>query len=79
VLLDPATGFIAFLTLSCAPRFAFSPYLVFHVPTVATTLLHVRIVLSLVDWSIMTALLATERNRLALGLYSGQPTPTPSL
>jgi hypothetical protein len=68
VLFHPTTGFNAFLTLSCAPRFAFSPYLVFHAPTVATPLLHVRIVFALFERSIMAAPLSTERDRLALGL-----------
>src|ERR1700722_3724698 len=59
-----ATGF---LTLS-PPRFAFSPHLASHALTVATTLLNVRIVLALFEEAIVTALLPTERDRLAFGL-----------
>jgi hypothetical protein len=43
------------------------PYLVFQAPTVATTLLHVRIVLSLVEGSIVAAFLPTTWDRLAFG------------
>jgi hypothetical protein len=65
VFFHPTTGLF---TLSCPARFPFSSYLIFHVPTVATTLLHVRIVLAVFDRSIMTALLSTTWDRLALGL-----------
>jgi hypothetical protein len=68
VLFHPATGFNAFLTLSRPARFPFSSYLVFHAPTVATTLPYVRIVFALFERSIMTTPLPTERDWLALGL-----------
>jgi hypothetical protein len=61
VLFHPATGFYT-------PRFAFSPYFVFHAPTVATTLLHVRIVFAFFHRSVVAALLSTTWDRLSLGL-----------
>jgi hypothetical protein len=55
VIFHPATGRLAVST----PVFPFTPYLVFHAPTVATTLPNVRIMFALFDWSTMTALFPT--------------------
>jgi hypothetical protein len=64
MLFHPATGL---LTLS-TPRFPFGPRLQSHTPTVAAALTHVRVVLPLFEGAIVTALLATEGDRLAFGL-----------
>jgi hypothetical protein len=58
VLFHPATRLLAL----SATRFSFSPHLASHTATVATTLLHVRVVFALFARSIVTALLATERD-----------------
>jgi hypothetical protein len=79
VLFHLTTDLLAFLTLSCPTRFAFSPHLAGHALTVATTLLNVRIVLALFERSIVTPLFPTEGNRSALGFQFGQPMPTPCL
>jgi hypothetical protein len=64
VLFHLASSLLALST----PRSAVSSHLPSHKPTVATTLLHVRIVLALFEGTIVTTLLSTAWDRLSLGL-----------
>jgi hypothetical protein len=64
MLFHPATGLLALST----PRFPFGPRLQSHTPTVATTLQYVRVLFAFFAGAIVTALLPTERDRLAFGL-----------